>query len=81
MEVKEPFVFFEERKAELIKTKNVWRDWFLLNIFLLCLVAVFAFVELMTNSRLTPVLLLELAVIIPLSYSAIFFHAQHNRER
>lgn len=74
-------MFFEERKAELAKTKNAWRDWFLIDIFILCAVAVVAFFELTASGKLTPVLLLELAVIIPLAYSAIFFHAQHNRER
>lgn len=76
-----PSSVFEARKLELQHSKNVWRNWFLFNIIFLFLVAVLAFAGLMFNASLTAILLLELAVTLPLAYSAIFFHAQHNRDR
>lgn len=76
-----PSSVFEERKAELQRSKNTWRNWFIVNILLLFCVAVLAFLELLASAGLTAVLLLVLALALPLAYSAIFFHAQHNRER
>lgn len=78
---KAPSRVFEERKMELQKSKNMWRNLFLANIALLICVALFAFWELATNMGFTAILLLELALALPLVYSAIFFHAQHSRDR
>ncbi|PIP29754.1 hypothetical protein COX26_02410 [Candidatus Jorgensenbacteria bacterium CG23_combo_of_CG06-09_8_20_14_all_54_14] len=72
---------FEERKRELQRSKNIWRNWFLANIVLLFCVALFMFFELSATAGFTAVLWLELALVLPLVYSAIFFHAQHNRDR
>ncbi|MFH1192924.1 MAG: hypothetical protein V1656_01240 [Candidatus Jorgensenbacteria bacterium] len=72
---------FEERKRELQRTKNIWRNWFLADIILIFCVALFVFFELSATAGFTAVLWLELALILPLAYAAIFFHAQHNRDR
>jgi hypothetical protein len=78
---KMPSHVFEERKIELQKSKNMWRNWFFVNIVLLLCVALFAFLGLTANMGFTAVLWLELALALPLAYSAIFFHAQHSRDR
>ena len=75
-----PSRVFEERKLELQRSKNMWRNWFLLSIFLLLSLTIFAFV-LTADVGFTAVLWIELALGLPLIYSAVFFHAQHNRER
>lgn len=75
-----PSRIFLERKMELQKSKNMWRNWFLLCIFLLLCLTLFAF-ALTVEVGFTTVLWIELALGLPLIYSAIFFHAQHNRER
>lgn len=75
-----PARVFEERKAELQRSKNMWRNWFLLSIFLLLCLTLFAFL-LGAEVGLTAILWIELALGLPLIYSAVFFHAQHNRER
>lgn len=76
-----PSRVFEERKIELERSKNMWRNLFLLSVFLLLFVTLSAFVAFMANMGFTAVLWLELVLGLPLIYSAIFFHAQHNRER
>jgi len=76
-----PSLVFEERKMELQNSKSVWLSLFLVNIILLMCVAFFAFFEFIMNGQFTAVLLLELALSLPLIYSAIFFHAQHSRDR
>ena len=78
---KMPSRVFEERKMELQKSKNMWRNWFLVNIFLLLCVTLFAFWGLTANIGFTAILWFELALALPLVYSAIFFHAQHSRDR
>ncbi|TRZ64298.1 MAG: hypothetical protein D4Q79_01865 [Spirochaetia bacterium] len=78
---KMPSGVFEERKVELQKSKNMWRNWFLVNIALLLCVTLFAFWRLTANMGFTAVLWLELVLALPLVYSAIFFHAQHSRDR
>ena len=80
-EEKSPSRVFEERKTELQKSKNMWRNWFLANIVLLLCVTFFAFLELAANLEFTTVLWLDLVLALPLIYSAIFFHAQHSRDR
>src|SRR3989344_1054320 len=72
---------FEERKLELQRSKRNWRDWFLLNVLLLLGIAITVFWSLIAHAGFTAVLWLELALGLPLAYSVIFFHAQHNRER
>ncbi len=72
---------FEERKGELQASKRAWRNWFLLNIAALLALTLFIFLELIAHVSFAAVLWLELALGLPLAYSAIFFHAQHNRER
>jgi hypothetical protein len=73
----DPAYAFEERKGELKRSKNSWRNWFVLNIFVLLGMLVGSFWFLGN----TPFLWLQPALALPLIYSAIFFHAQHNRER
>ncbi|OGG39716.1 hypothetical protein A3A21_00260 [Candidatus Jorgensenbacteria bacterium RIFCSPLOWO2_01_FULL_45_25b] len=75
-----PFNIFEERKIELEKSKNMWRNCFIINNILLLCIALFAF-SLTTEMGFSIILWVELALTLPLIYSAIFFHAQHNRER
>lgn len=72
---------FEERKAELLASKRNWRNWFILNVVLLLGVAVAVFWGMVAETSFSALLWLELALGLPLTYSAIFFHAQHNRER
>lgn len=81
IEEKMPSCVFEERKIELQKSKNMWRNLFLVNIVLLLCVTFFAFLELTANMGFTTVLWLDLVLALPLVYSAIFFHAQHSRDR
>ncbi len=81
MAEKMPSRIFEERKVELQKSKNMWRNWFLVNIALLLCVTLFAFLVLITNVGFPAVLWLDFALALPLVYSAIFFHAQHSRDR
>lgn len=76
-----PSRVFEERKMEIEKSKNMWRNLFLLSIFLLLFVTLSLFLAFMANMGFTAVLWLEFVLGLPLIYSAIFFHAQHNRER
>ncbi|MCX6702997.1 MAG: hypothetical protein NTW60_04000 [Candidatus Wolfebacteria bacterium] len=78
---KNPSSFFEDRKIELQKSRNVWLGWFLFNIILLLCVALFAFRELVANMGFTTAIWLELVLALPLVYSAVFFHAQHARDR
>ncbi len=72
---------FEERKLELLRSKARWRNWFLWNIIFLLGIIFAIFWGLAENIGFTAILWLELALGLPLTYSAIFFHAQHNRER
>jgi hypothetical protein len=72
---------FEERKKELQRSKAVWRNWFLADIVLLLLLTLFSFIELAARTPFLTVLWLQIALSLPLAYAAIFFHAQHNRER
>jgi hypothetical protein len=72
---------FEERKIELQRSKRNWRNWFILNVILLLGVAGAVFWEMVAETSFSALLWLELALGLPLAYSAIFFHAQHNRER
>jgi hypothetical protein len=76
-----PSRVFEERKKELQRSKMVWRNWFLADIILLLLLTLLAFVELAARMPFITVLWLQIALGLPLIYAAIFFHAQHNRER
>lgn len=72
---------FEERKRELQRSKSIWRNWFLANIAILFCIALLIFLEWSATAGFTAVLWLELTLALPLVYSAIFFHAQHNRDR
>src|SRR3989344_574146 len=72
---------FEERKKEIQESKTVWRNWFLLNIVLLFGAALFIFFELEGNISFIAASWLEFVVVLPLVYSAIFFHAQHSKAR
>jgi hypothetical protein len=74
----DPSLAFEERKKELRRSKNVWRNWFVLSILLLIGMVLASFWFLGHGA---PFLWLQPALALPLIYSAIFFHAQHNRER
>ena len=76
-----PFAPFEARKAELRSSKDHWKNWFLLNIVFLLTVTVFSAWGMAMGVGFTGILWLTLAAGLPLVYSAIFFHAQHNRER
>jgi hypothetical protein len=76
-----PFRIFEERKLELLRSKRAWRNWFLATIILLLGVTVFTFIGLASSIPFTVALWMEVALGLPLIYAAIFFHAQHNRER
>ena len=75
-----PAQVFEKRKIEIERSKNVWRNLFFLTIFLLLFLTLFA-LGLTSEIGFTTVLWIELALGLPLIYSAVFFHAQHNRER
>ena len=72
---------FEERKREVEELRNKWLRWFTLNILVLFLVAVLIFIGLTTGTSLLAASWLEFGVILPLTYSAIFFHAQHSKTR
>jgi hypothetical protein len=76
-----PSSVFEERKQELLRSKRAWRNWFLATILLLLGVTIFTFIGLATSVPFTVALWMEVALGLPLIYAAIFFHAQHNRER
>jgi hypothetical protein len=76
-----PSDVFEERKRELQQSKSAWRNWFLGNIVLLFCLSLFVFIKLADTASFFTILWLELVLALPLIYSAIFFHAQHNRER
>jgi hypothetical protein len=70
---------FDERRRELERSKEVWRNWFLVNILLLLGLALFVFFELAAGFAARS--WLEFSVVLPLVYSAIFFHAQHSKAR
>lgn len=72
---------FNDRKKELEKSKNSWRKWFLWNIAALFIVALVVFWELKSNPGFSTTLWLKITLAFPLIYSAIFFHAQYNKER
>lgn len=72
---------FNDRKKELEKSKNAWHKWFLWNIAALFVVALIVFIELKSNQGFTTTLWLKITLAFPLIYSAIFFHAQYNKER
>ena len=76
-----PAQAFEERKTELLVSKKRWRNWFLFNIIVLMGVSLSALWWLRTGESFIGIAWLELVLGVPLIYSAIFFHAQHNRER
>ena len=72
---------FDKRKEELEKSKNTWRNLFLLNIVALLAVAAFVFLELKDHTGFTVNAFLKITLSFPLIYSAIFFHGQYNKER
>ena len=72
---------FEERGREIEKSKAMWLNLFLLNILLLFGAALFIFFQIIVGISFAAASLLQFAITLPLIYSAIFFHAQHNKAR
>jgi hypothetical protein len=72
---------FDARTQEVARSKAVWRNWFLANIVLLFAVAVAVFFVFVSDAGSLARSWFEFAVMFPLVYSAIFFHAQHAKAR
>jgi len=72
---------FNERKLEVESAKDHWFYWFIANIIILFVIAVLIFIGLTIGTGFAAASWLEFGVALPLSYSAIFFHAQHAKSR
>lgn len=75
------FRTFNERRAEVERTKDHWFYWFVGNIAALFAFTVIIFLGLALGARFAVASWFEFAVAVPLVYSAIFFHAQHAKAR
>lgn len=72
---------FNDRKFEVESAKDHWFYWFIGNIVLLFLIVVLIFIGLTVGTSFAAASWLEFGVVLPLAYSAIFFHAQHAKAR
>ncbi len=72
---------FEERKKEVEKARDQWLNWFIANILVLFVIAALIFVAIITGTGFIATSWLGFGVALPLTYSAIFFHAQHSKTR
>jgi len=72
---------FEERKREVEGLRDRWLRWFVANILILFLLAVLMFIGLTAGTSFAAASWLEFGIALPLTYSAVFFHAQHSKTR